>query len=232
MTSNTVAVPLEPLESRLLLAADLSVAGVLDVTGTRKADTIFVTFGPDRQDELVVRINKDEFSFSIDLVKAITIQAGALSDHVEFRAFATTSDRFDIPTTIFGSTGDDLIVGSGAKDRIYGGTGSDSIFGGFARDIVYGEEGDDTLDGGAGHDYLSGGDGGDRLVGGLGQDRLFGDAGNDSLVSRADRPFRLDMRPFLAPDVFDQVDGGGGKDQADADAVDRLVSVESTFVDR
>jgi hypothetical protein len=226
--------PVEQLESRRLLAASLDNAGVLSVTGTRKADTIFITYGPDSLDTLFVRINKDEFSFDFADVKQITVQAGALGDHVEFRAFATNPDHFQIPATIFGSTGDDFILGPGSRSRIYGGTGNDKIFAGFRRDIVYGEEGNDTIDGGQGNDYLRGGEGNDKITGGLGLDELYGDGGADTFYTRADLPLRaidnlLIDRAFILQRSFDRVDGGAGNDRADADHVDRLISVERTF---
>ena len=226
--------PVEKLESRVLLAATLNNAGLLAVTGTRKADTIFVTYGPDRLDTLFVRINKDEFAFDFADVKQITVQAGALGDHVEFRAFATNPDHFKIPTTIFGSTGDDFILAAGSRNRVYGGTGNDKIVAGFSRDIVYGEEGDDTIDGGQGNDYLRGGEGNDKITGGLGLDQLYGDEGADTFYTRADLPFRavdnlLIERMFLLQNAFDRVDGGAGRDSADSDSTDRLISIERTF---
>ncbi len=216
----------EALEPRTLLAADLPKDGILRVTGTHKADTIFVTYGPDALDTIFVRINKDSFSFRTDEVFGIRVQAGALGDLVEFRAFATNPDHFDKPTTIYGSTGDDLIIGAGSSNRIYGGTGDDKINAGFSRDTVYGEEGDDTIDGGQGNDFLGGGLDNDRITGGLGIDKMFGDEGRDTLLSRGDLPRHQDDRPFEPVRTFDLVDGGAGRDRADVDAVDRPISIE------
>jgi len=221
---------IECLESRLLLAgAELSNNGTISIVGSRKADTIYVTYGPDALDSLFVRVNKSTFEFAIADVKRITVQSGASADLLEYRAFALNPDRFRIPSTIYGSTGDDRIIAGGAPARIYGGTGNDSITGNYSRDVIYGEEGNDTLDGGQGADYISGGTDNDVLTGGLGFDRLFGDDGNDTFFSRDDLPFDQDDRPQLSQNSFDAVDGGGGQDRADSDDVDRLISVETRF---
>jgi Ca2+-binding RTX toxin-like protein len=227
--SDSACQAIERLEPRTLLAAELPADGILRVTGTRKADTIFVTYGPDALDTIFVRINKDTFSFRTDEVNGIRVQAGALGDHVEFRAFATNPDHFDKPTTIYGSTGGDFIIGPGSPTRIYGGTGDDKINGGFDRDVIYGEEGNDTLDGGQGSDFLRGGLDNDRITGGLGIDKMFGDEGRDTLLSRGDLPLTQDTRPFEPVPTFDLVDGGAGRDRADVDDLDHRISIEERF---
>lgn len=219
----------EPLEPRTLLAIDLPADGILRVTGTRKADTITVTYGPDALDLIFVAVNKERRSFRTDEINGIRIQAGALGDHVEFRAFATNPDHFDKRTTIYGSTGDDFILGAGSENRIYGGTGNDKINGGFDRDTIYGEEGDDWIDGGQGSDFLGGGTDNDRIIGGLGIDKMFGDEGRDTLFSRGDLPLTQDTRPFEPVPTFDLVDGGAGRDRADVDDIDHRISVEERF---
>src|SRR5687768_18454492 len=90
----------ERLERRTLLAADLPADGILRVTGTRKADTIFVTYGPDALDTIFVSVNKERFSFSTDEVNTISVHAGARADNVEIRDFATHHDHIDDPSTI------------------------------------------------------------------------------------------------------------------------------------
>jgi Ca2+-binding RTX toxin-like protein len=230
----------EPLEPRTFLDAVLGKDSILRVTGTRKADTIFVTNGPDARDTIFVSVNKEQFAFPTGDVTGIRIQAGALGDHVEFRGFATNNELFEKPATIYGSTGDDFILGPGSTSRIYGGTGNDKVFAGFSRDTVYGEEGNDTVDGGQGNDFLSGGLDNDHITGGLGIDRMFGDDGRDTFIGGNDLPeareqpfeFTLDDR-FLPQRTFDLIDGGAGKDRADADdGVDRLISIEQRFTNR
>ena len=68
-------------------------------------------------------------------------------------------------------SGDDVVIGNSAPNRLEGHAGADELRGG---------EGDDTLLGGAGADRLHGGAGADLLEGGGGADRLDGGAGSDS----------------------------------------------------
>jgi len=228
----------EPLEPRRMLAVDHPADGILRVTGTSKADTIFVQYGPDSLGTIFVRVNKEEFAFPTDEVNGIRIQAGARNDHVEFLGLATNPEEFDKPATIYGSTGDDFILGPGWTSRIYGGTGNDKISAGFSRDTVYGEEGNDTIDGGQGNDYLSGGLDDDHLTGGFGIDKMFGDDGRDTFVGSNDSPEQrvTFVDPFAdrfpPQPTFDLIDGGAGTDRADADSVDRLISIEQRFINR
>jgi Ca2+-binding RTX toxin-like protein len=228
----------EPLEPRTFLDAVLGKDGIVRVTGTRKADTIFVQYGPDSLDTIFVRVNKEQFAFRSDEVNGVRIQAGALNDHVEFQGFATNPELYDKPATIYGSTGDDFILGPGWTSRIYGGTGNDKISAGFSRDTVYGEEGNDTIDGGQGNDYLSGGLDDDHITGGFGIDKMFGDDGRDTFVGNNDRPEQrvTFVDPFAdqfpPQPTFDLIDGGAGRDRATADSVDRLISIEERFISR
>ncbi len=70
-----------------------------------------------------------------------------------------------------GGTGDDVIQGNIANNRLEGGAGADDL---------YGLNGQDTLIGGIGTDELIGGDGDDMLIGGAGGDILSGGAGFDT----------------------------------------------------
>lgn len=75
-----------------------------------------------------------------------------------------------VPFHIVGTTGDDVIYGSGVADTIDGGLGNDRL---------YGADGADTLLGGQGADSLYGGADADILDGGVGNDTLSGEAGED-----------------------------------------------------
>jgi len=73
--------------------------------------------------------------------------------------------------SLWGTSGNDLLVGTENRDVICGLAGNDTIIG---------LGGDDTLVGNEGNDYLAGGLGGDILVGGPGDDRLDArDGGRD-----------------------------------------------------
>lgn len=85
-------------------------------------------------------------------------------------------------TTVVGTAGDDILVGTEEKDRIWGLAGADDVEAG---------GGDDLVDGGAGNDRLASTSGYDRLDGGEGDDQITligtggavtGGAGTDTLV--------------------------------------------------
>jgi Ca2+-binding RTX toxin-like protein len=100
---------------------------------------------------------------------------------------------------VFGTDGDDVIVGTTAADTIYGLGGNDLICG--APDGA-------TTDGG---DTIYGGDGDDNIVGMLGNDTLYGEGGNDGLVGG----------DFTGEPGNPGSSGGNGDDILDGDNVDQ-----------
>jgi Ca2+-binding RTX toxin-like protein len=95
---------------------------------------------------------------------------------------------------VYGTDGDDLLVGTECADQIDGRGGHDNIDARGGDDIVDGGDGDDHIVGGSGDDTLRGGDsddvifggsGNDRISGGCGNDRLFGDEGDDTIFGDA-----------------------------------------------
>jgi hypothetical protein len=97
---------------------------------------------------------------------------------------------------IIGTSGDDVLTGTGDSDRIGGRRGDDELSGRGGDDCVAGHEGDDTLFGGLG---------GDKLKAGRGTDAISGGDGDDLIRARAGR---------------DTVNCGGGDDVVFADAQD------------
>ncbi|NEZ65136.1 calcium-binding protein [Leptolyngbyaceae cyanobacterium CCMR0082] len=88
--------------------------------------------------------------------------------------------------SIFGTFGDDIIVGTDASDDIHGlggddlligGNGSDKLNGGFGDDVIFGGNAD--LSPSFASDTLFGGEGNDRLYGNTGNNRFYGENGND-----------------------------------------------------
>jgi Ca2+-binding RTX toxin-like protein len=220
----------QPLESRMLLSgAGLSRTGVLNVLGTIRNDTIFLTVTPDDVKTLAVSVNGRVFKFRTSNVKQVRVSGGTGDDFIAYDKYARNVNFFDALSTIFGGAGNDTIVGGGGESRIFAGAGNDDVTGSLRRDIIYAQAGNDTVDGGDGRDYIRGGTGNDQLTGGLASDRLFGDEGDDTLISSNDIPPGTDFRPFENPATFDVVDGGAGHDRADADSIDRLIDVEGTF---
>ena len=122
---------------------------------------------------------------------------------------ATVNAGNDAYASIYGGTGDDVLLGTGAdvlhgqdgNDRIDGGGGVWAVgsFGGAGNDTLtgcayecHGGSGNDTLTGtgtgqefglygDSGNDTLYGGSGADVLYGGSGNDRLYGGSGADVL---------------------------------------------------
>ena len=121
------------------------------------------------------------------LVEQIRIAGLTGDDHIEFRKTSGLDhsgqaiDPLDVSDLIArsddyvgvidGGPGDDLLLGTEAKDRIDGGGGSD---------VIYGFGGDDRLWGNSGitgslseHDVIFGGQGNDDLIGGPGTNELY-----------------------------------------------------------
>ncbi|MCF6376699.1 Ig-like domain-containing protein [Nocardioides KLBMP 9356] len=118
----------------------------------------------------------------------------------------------ELPCTIVGTRGDDVLVGTSGDDVICGGGGDDVLRGGGGDDVLRGGgSGDDRLVGGPGDDYLQGGRGDDLLRGGAGDDVMLGGRGDDRLQARDAARFEDVLR-------CDQ----GSRDRAYADAGDRV----------
>jgi Ca2+-binding RTX toxin-like protein len=122
---------------------------------------------------------------------------------------ATIFSEPGIPAPLFGTRGDDVIVGSDENDQIFGRRGSDLICGGGGNDLILGNEGADTINGEGGDDTIRGGDdqSPDRLGGQKGDDKLFGGPGPDRLVGGSDED-RL-----VGGDGDDDLFGGPGRDR-------------------
>ena len=95
--------------------------------------------------------------------------------------------------SIFGGTGDELILGLDGNDVLGGGDGDDGLVGGAGNDVIAAGQGNDTVFGGAGNDtihgnkgnnLLDGGDGDDLITSGDQSSTLVGGAGDDVLVAR------------------------------------------------
>ena len=71
---------------------------------------------------------------------------------------------------IFGTPGNDVLIGGDDDDQVFGGPGNDTIQGGGGNDELRGQGGDDSIDGGAGSDVVNGGAGQNTLSGGAGDD--------------------------------------------------------------
>jgi Ca2+-binding RTX toxin-like protein len=74
---------------------------------------------------------------------------------------------------IQGLDGNDLLVGGDGADAVTGGLGNDTITGDADADSLKGNEGSDSISGGAGSDTIEAGVGADTMSGGTGADQFF-----------------------------------------------------------
>jgi len=123
-------------------------------------------------------------------VERIEVQLGLLGSDVRIRA--------DLPSTIRGGPGDDLIVGGPAEDAIDGGPG---------QDILAGGAGTDVLNGGPGEDLVTYAD---RL--GADGELLPRRSGVRAEIGRLDWSGTGDERDTISDDV-EQLQGGAGADR-------------------
>lgn len=120
-------------------------------------------------------------------------------------------------TALWGTTADDILIGSMRDEAIKSLAGHDIIDGQAGNDAIEGGAGDDMIMGGDGHDILFGNSGNDRLAGGDGDDILDGGAGNDSLFDGTGRDVVLagsgdDRLVVAADDAEDVFHGDEGFD--------------------
>ncbi|MGO1080554.1 calcium-binding protein [Inquilinus sp. CA228] len=125
--------------------------------------------------------------------------------------------------TLSGSDARNVIGGEAGNDLIRGNAGDDSLAGETGNDVIDGNDGNDRVVGGAGVDLLHGDAGNDSIDGGTESDQLFGDAGNDGLVGGAGDD-GLD-----GGDDNDILEGGAGADTLTGGAgIDTASYVAST----
>jgi Ca2+-binding RTX toxin-like protein len=105
----------------------------------------------------------------------------------------------NLPVTIMGTPGDDILVGTTGDDVFAALSGNDTVIGADGSDSVCGGPGADTQIGGAGDDHLQGHAGEDRVIGGAGDDFLRGGPDADDLVGASG---------------LDDCGGGAGPDRA------------------
>ncbi len=162
----------ESLENRTMLTASLGADGLLNIEGTADADEISVRV---EGENIVVNENGEETSFAAADVDQIFADLGEGDDRFIIRR------GVDVPATVDGGAGNDVIVGGSAGDILNGGEGDDRIHGRSGDDTIDGGEGDDRLNGGRGDDNLIGGDGDDCMRGGSGDDIAEGNDGDDHI---------------------------------------------------
>lgn len=189
---------IETLETRTMLTADLA-SGVLSVHGSPAADVLEIS---QQGDTISVDINGQLEAFAAAMVESLLVEAGPGDDTVRI-------NLSDIPTTVQGGAGNDLLTGGFGDDLLEGGLGDDRLNGRRGNDRIIGGAGNDRMLGGSGHDELRGGMAADRLTGNAGNDRMYGGEDNDRLNGGSGHDL-LD-----GGDGDDRLLGGGGRDQMD-----------------
>jgi Ca2+-binding RTX toxin-like protein len=152
----------EHLEDRRLMSVSLA-KSVLTITGTNKADTIYVQ---PMNGQLEVEFNGIVLKrVAMSKVKRVVISGLKGDDSIGATLPANMRAEID------GGRGNDVISGGEGNDAIYGGDGDDLIHGNGGDDMLYGDRGADRLDGGEGDDFFDAQDGAtDYIEGGDGND--------------------------------------------------------------
>lgn len=137
-------------------------------------NTVFATGGTDEYDATAGTYDTIDYSSFRDGIKMT--KSGAVRMVEKKNGDIDTLDGFE---SLTGSEGNDILrVGLGnMPSQIYGGSGNDAIGGGGKADMLTGGEGNDILNGRGGDDLLIGGGGNDSLNGGKGNDVLFSSDG-------------------------------------------------------
>jgi hypothetical protein len=136
--------------------------------------------------------------FTCTGVTSLTASGSPLSDTLTAQGDLLSSPPdggiTDIPTTLNGGDGNDLLIAGTAGATLDGGNGADELDGGPGNDTLNGGAGDDTVIGDqttqltlpsgtpSDHDVLNGGDGDDTLFPSSGPNQVSGGAGLDQVI--------------------------------------------------
>jgi Ca2+-binding RTX toxin-like protein len=105
----------------------------------------------------------DALSCEAAAIGGFEVNGGPGNDSIEL------GKAVEVPATLRGGDGNDLLVGGLGNDKLVGGPGDDTLTGRAGDDALYGGSGNDSLYGGLGNDKLVGGSGENVLVGGPGR---------------------------------------------------------------
>lgn len=119
------------------------------------------------------------------------------------------------PPPVYGTDGDDTLIGTAENDYMKAGNGRDLVRGREGNDVMYGDARSDQMSGDKGNDRMFGGSGADYLEGRAGQDALFGGQGRDNLLGGNGRDVLRggrDADTLFGEGNADQLYGGQGRD--------------------
>jgi hypothetical protein len=100
------------------------------------------------------------------------------------RAGTGDSNKATVTNTLYGGTGNDVLIASGKTDVLYGEGGNDIALGAAGVDTIQDTDGSNTLYGAAGADVVRMGDGNDITLGGAGNETIDGDFDADAVRGR------------------------------------------------
>jgi Calpain family cysteine protease/RTX calcium-binding nonapeptide repeat (4 copies) len=150
--ASSLGTKLQSLESRSLpsagVTANLSVFGVLRITGTAAADDITV-----RQADGSIWIDDTDIIYGstpyetvpTESIRRIAINSFAGDDIVFLSA---AGQEVAVPTVVNAGMGDDWVYTGSGNDTVNGGYGNDLLFASDGIDALYGQPGNDFLDDG------------------------------------------------------------------------------------
>lgn len=147
-------------------------AGADTLYGGEGADTIVATPGDGNDFYHGGAGANDLYDLSGTSADAVVALVGGLASSAE-----TGADTLRSIEHAHGGSGNDLITGSPASNRLLGLDGADTL---------RGHDGDDLLIGGAGDDSLNGGNGADEMQGGPGNDTYVVNEAEDHIVELPD----------------------------------------------
>lgn len=115
-------------------------------------------------------------------------------------------------STVIGGSGDDVLYGGYAFNKLVGGRGDDYVRGRIANDVLSGNKGSDRLEGERGNDLIMGGAGDDLLDGGAGDDFLIGGSGRDTFLFLPDASQVDKIKDWTDGEDVLRIGGGVGFD--------------------
>ena len=123
----------------------------------------------------------DDFDTSGEYEAALLNLKDKSSDRIFFLGYVGDVGEVGGNDTMFGGSGDDIILALGGDDSVRGGVGNDSIYGDYGADHLYGDGGNDFINSGVGNDTVYGATGADMILTGADNDTAFGGGSSDTL---------------------------------------------------
>lgn len=201
------------MATRLALAL-IAVAALAGAGASSAMAAVFVSVTGDQglritvsgsiQTEISVRPNTTKLDVTEQAAQMVPGSGCVQVDSANPQRLRCNRPPLNFVTFVGGDFRDRFFVLNGSGDcQCSGGGGNDELNGADGADLIDGGTGSDVITGSDGGDVLRGGDQSDTITGGLGGDKESGGAGDDV------------FRTGAAPDGADELNGEGGRDEAD-----------------